>query len=47
LSNNTVVLRPLAVFFFVFAFASIRLWTTLAILVFALRESYRRFARAT
>jgi hypothetical protein len=34
LSNNIVVLRPLAVFFFVFAFASIRLWTTWTILCF-------------
>ena len=40
-------IRALVFFFFVFAFASIRLWTTLAILVFALRESYRRDARAT
>jgi hypothetical protein len=40
-------IRALVFFFFVFAFASIRLWTTLAILVFALRESYRRGARAT
>ena len=38
--------RALVFFFFVFAFASIRLWTTLAILVFALRESYRRSARS-
>jgi hypothetical protein len=29
-------------FFFVFGFASIRLWATLAILALALRESYRR-----
>ncbi len=34
--------RALVFFLFVFAFASIRLWMTLAILVFALRESYRR-----
>jgi hypothetical protein len=39
-------IRALVFFFFVFAFTSIRLWTTLAILVFALRESYRRGARA-
>lgn len=34
--------RALVFFFFVFAFASVRLWATLAILVFALREFYRR-----
>jgi len=32
---------------FVFTFAAVRLWITLAILVFALRESYRRAASAT
>ena len=31
-------------FFFVFGFAAIRLWGTLVILTFALRESYRRDA---
>lgn len=34
--------KNLFYFFFVFGFATIRLWVTLAILVFALRESYRR-----
>lgn len=34
--------RTLVLFFFIFGFASVRLWITLAILVFALRESYRR-----
>ncbi len=34
--------KNLVYFFFVFGFASVRLWVTLAILVFALRESYRR-----
>jgi hypothetical protein len=42
LSNNTVVLRPLAVFFFVFAFASIRLWTTLDIGAARARPDLRR-----
>jgi hypothetical protein len=36
------LIRVLVIFFFVFSFASIRLWATLAILTFALRESYRR-----
>lgn len=34
--------RAMAFYTFVFAFASLRLWVTLAILVLALRESYRR-----
>jgi hypothetical protein len=34
--------KNLVYFFFVFGFASLRLWLTLAVLVFALRESYRR-----
>lgn len=34
--------RAMAFYTFVFTFASIRLWITLAILIFALRESYRR-----
>jgi hypothetical protein len=34
--------RTLVYFFFIFGFASVRLWVTLAILTFALRESYRR-----
>jgi len=35
-------LKNLVYFVFVFGFASLRLWLTLAILTFALRESYRR-----
>jgi hypothetical protein len=34
--------QKLVYFFFIFGFASVRLWITLAILVLALRESYRR-----
>lgn len=34
--------RTMVFFFFVFGFASLRLWVTLAILTFSLRESYRR-----
>jgi hypothetical protein len=34
--------RTLVYFLFIFGFASVRLWVTLAILTFALRESYRR-----
>jgi hypothetical protein len=34
--------RNITKFSFVFAFATFRLWMTLAVLVFALRESYRR-----
>jgi hypothetical protein len=34
--------KNLVYFFFVFGFASLRLWLSLAVLVFALRESYRR-----
>lgn len=37
-------IKNLVYFFFVFGFASLRLWVTLAMLVFALRESYRRAA---
>jgi len=36
--------KNLVYFFFVFGFATLRLWVTLAILVFALRESYRHTA---
>lgn len=36
------LVRALAFYSFVFTFAAVRLWITLAILVFALRESYRR-----
>ena len=39
--------RKMVYFFFIFGFASIRLWVTLAILTFALRESYRRRHVAT
>lgn len=35
-------LRTMVFVIFVFSFASVRLWVTLAILTFALRESYRR-----
>ncbi|MFN3657906.1 MAG: hypothetical protein ACK4UO_11685 [Pseudolabrys sp.] len=38
------LIRALAFYGFVFVFASVRLWVTLAILVFALRESHRRGA---
>lgn len=41
-STAPSLVRALVFFFFIFAFASIRVWTTLAIFVFALRESYRR-----
>ena len=34
--------KNLVYFFFVFGFATLRLWLTLAVLVYALRESYRR-----
>ena len=34
--------KNLVYFFFVFGFATVRLWVTLAVLVFALRESYRQ-----
>jgi hypothetical protein len=36
------LVRALAFYAFVFTFAAVRLWITLAVLVFALRESYRR-----
>lgn len=36
------LVRALTFYAFVFTFAAVRLWITLAILVFALRESYRR-----
>ena len=35
------LVRALAFYAFVFTFAAVRLWITLAILVFALRASYR------
>lgn len=41
------LVRALAFYAFVFTFASVRLWITLAILVFALRESYRRATPAS
>ncbi len=34
--------RTLVYFIFIFGFAAVRLWVTLAILTFGLRESYRR-----
>jgi hypothetical protein len=34
--------RTLVLFFFIFGFASVRLWITLAILTYGLRASYRR-----
>lgn len=46
-SSAPSLVRALVFFFFIFAFASIRLWTTLAILVFALRELYRRGVTTT
>ena len=36
------LVRALAFYAFVFTFAAVRLWITLAILIYALRESYRR-----
>jgi hypothetical protein len=41
-STAPSLVRALVYFLFIFAFASVRLWLTLAILTFALRESYRR-----
>lgn len=41
-SGAPQTVKNLLFFFFVFGFASLRLWVTLAILVFGLRESYRR-----
>lgn len=35
------LMRTMVYFFFIFGFASVRLWVTLAILTFSLRESYR------
>jgi hypothetical protein len=43
-TDAPVQLKNLVYFFFVFGFATLRLWATLAVLVFALRESYRRAA---
>lgn len=37
-----MLLKKVTYFIFIFGFAWVRLWITLAILVFALRESYRR-----
>jgi hypothetical protein len=42
MSMATQAVKNLVYFGFVFGFASLRLWLTLAILTFALRESYRR-----
>jgi hypothetical protein len=41
-SDSPHLVRNMVFFFFVLGFASLRLWVTLAILVFSLRESYRR-----
>jgi hypothetical protein len=40
-SDMPIQIKNLVYFFFVFGFAALRLWMTLAVLVFALRESYR------
>lgn len=45
-SENPQVFKNLVYFFFIFAFASVRLWATLAVFVFALRESYRHGEQA-
>jgi hypothetical protein len=41
-SPSPQMVKNLLYFAFVFSFAAVRLWLTLAILTFALRESYRR-----
>ena len=41
-SPSPQTLKNVIYFIFVFGFAALRLWVTLAILTFALRESYRR-----
>jgi hypothetical protein len=41
-SATPVVVKKLLYFFFTFGFAALRLWMTLTILTFALRESWRR-----
>ena len=41
-SPSPQLVKNLVYFVFVFSFAAVRLWLTLAILTFALRESYRR-----
>ena len=43
-SGAPTIVKNFVYFAFVFSFASLRLWVTLAILTFALRESYRRNA---
>lgn len=43
-SPSPQTVKNLVYFVFVFGFAAVRLWLTLAILTFALRESYRRSA---
>jgi hypothetical protein len=40
--TTPMMMKRLVYFGFVFGFAAVRLWVTLAILTFALRESYRR-----
>lgn len=39
---SPLLVKKLVYFLFIFGFASVRLWVTLAILIFLLRESYRR-----
>jgi hypothetical protein len=41
-SPAPVNLKNFIYFAFIFGFATIRLWVTMAVLTFALRESYRR-----
>jgi hypothetical protein len=43
-SDMPIQIKNLVYFFFVFGFAALRLWMTLAVLVFALRQSYRAAA---
>jgi hypothetical protein len=43
-SDAPMLIKKLIYFAFVVGFATVRLWATLAILTFALRESYRRTA---
>jgi hypothetical protein len=41
------LVRALTFYAFVFSFAAVRLWITLAVLIYALRESYRRATPAS
>jgi hypothetical protein len=43
-SDTPGMVKQLVYFFFVFGFASVRVWATLATLIFALRRSYRATA---